>query len=310
PIYGGANARPFETHHNALDVPLYMKISPELYLKRLIIGGFEKVYDLNRNFRNEGVDTTHNPEFTMMEFYQAFIDYEEIMNMTEQLYEHVANSVFGTTRFKWGKHEIDVKAPWKRITMVDALKEHAKIDPKKLSDDELKDFLNGYNIEFECDFSRGMAIQLLFEELCEDKMIEPIFVIDHPLESTPLCKQLRGDSAFVERLEPYICGMEVGNGYSELNDPILQRKRLEVQAEQLRAGASEAHPMDEDFIEAIEYGMPPTGGMGISIDRMVMVMTGSISIRDVILFPTMKPDCRTVEEQEAALNAELKASLK
>lgn len=309
-IYGGANARPFKTHHNALDIPLYMKISPELYLKRLVVGGFEKVYDLNKNFRNEGVDTTHNPEFTMMEFYQAYIDFNGVMELTEQLYEFVAKKVFGTTKFKYGEHEIDVKVPWKRLSMTDALKEMAGLDPTKMTDDELEEQMRGYNIEYEADFSRGLAIEMLFEYLCEARLIQPTFIIHHPKESTPLCKGLRGNPELLERVEPYICGMEIGNGYSELNDPILQRKLLEEQAEQLRAGASEAHPMDEDFVKAIEYGLPPTGGMGVAIDRMVMVMTNSECIRDVILFPTMKPDFATIDDQEKDQEKSLKKSLK
>ncbi len=290
PIYGGANARPFITHHNALNMRLYLRISNELYLKRLLVGGFERVYEFSKDFRNEGIDTTHNPEFTQVELYQAYADYNDMMQIFEQLYEHVAKKVLGTTKIKFGNHDIDLKVPWRRLSMVDAIKEYADIDIASLSDEEIRSLLRNYNIELEGDYNRGMAITLIFEELCEDKLIQPTFIIDHPRESTPLCKLHREKPEFVERFEPYIAGMEIGNAYSELNDPILQREFLEDQAKELRAGAEEAHPMDDDFVRSLEYGMPPTGGIGMAIERMIMLLTNNASIRDVILFPTMKPE--------------------
>jgi lysyl-tRNA synthetase class 2 len=292
PIYGGANARPFKTHLNALNMPIFLRISNELYLKRLIVGGFEKVYEFARDFRNEGIDRSHNPEFTQVELYEAYSDFEDMMNTVEQIYEHAAKKVLGTTKFKYGEYEIDVKAPWKRLTLIEAINKFAGLELKDITtatDEDLQNIIRNYNIEVEGDLTRGMMLQKIFEELCEDKLIQPTFVTHHPVEATPLCKSLRnGDENWVEQVEPYICGMEVANGYSELNDPIRQKRLLEQQAEQLRAGAEEAHPYDEDFIKAIEYGMPPTGGVGIGIDRMVMILTNSQSIRDVILFPFMK----------------------
>ena len=295
PIYGGANARPFVTHLNALDMRMYLRISPELYLKRLIIGGFNKVYEICKNFRNEGIDKTHNPEFTMMELYQSYADYNDMMELTEDIYNYVAKKVLGTTKINYQGTEIDLKKPWIRITMKDALKKYADIDVDKLSDDDLKNKLEAYNIEYEGAFCRGTAISSLFEELVEDKLIQPTFVIDHPKESTPLCKLHRKDPELIERFEPYINGWEIGNAYSELNDPIYQRKVLEEQ-EKKREIDEEAHPMDEDFVEALETGMPPTGGLGLGIDRLVMLLTNAESIRDVIFFPMMKP--KTDEEEK------------
>ncbi len=287
--YGGANARPFITHINAWDMPMYLKISPELYLKRLMVGGFEKIYDMNYNFRNEGSDKTHNPEFFMIEYYWAYANREDIMNLTEELWEHVVKKINGTTKILFEGKEIDLKTPWKRLTMKEALKEHGEIDIDNLSDEEIKDIMRGYNIEYEGDFTKNIALSLLFEELVEPKLIQPIHILDHPVESTPLCKKTKYDDKLVERTEFFIAGFECGNGYSELNDPIVQKKLLKEQAEKGRAGDEEAHPMDEDFVEAMEYGMPPAGGLGFGVDRMVMLITGIDSIRDVILFPTMKP---------------------
>jgi len=288
PLYGGASARPFITHHNELDMDLYLRISPELYLKRLIVGGFEKVYDLNKNFRNEGIDTTHNPEFTMMEIYEAYADYNDMMTLMETLYEYVALKVFGTTKFEFKGQMIDVKAPWDRITMKDAIEKFVHIDVDKMSVDELRTFCKDNNIEMDKKETWGNYVVVIYEELCEDKFINPTFVLDHPKESTPLCKTHRDDDRLIERFEPMCMGMELGNAYSELNDPILQRKLLEDQDRLRLDGDDEANPIDEDFIESIEQGMPPTGGLGIGIDRMVMLMSGQESIRDVILFPTMK----------------------
>ncbi|MFC1697350.1 lysine--tRNA ligase [Nanoarchaeota archaeon] len=290
PIYGGANARPFKSHLNALNMDVFLRVSNELYLKRLLVGGFERVYEFAKDFRNEDIDRTHNPEFSMVEYYQAYADYNEIMDLTEDLIVSVAEEVFGKLKFQYEDKTINFKKPWKRMTMRKALIKHAQIDVDKLTDDELKDLLRSYAINYEGDYTKGLATQLLFEELVEDKLIQPTFITDHPIETTPLCKPLRkGDQMIVERFELFIAGMEFANAYSELNDPILQRKLLEDQAKQLRAGSEEAHPMDEDFIECIEYGMPPTGGCGIGVDRLIILLTENLSIRDVLLFPFMKP---------------------
>ncbi len=314
-IYGGANARPFITHINAWDMTMYLSISPELYLKRLLVGGFEKVFTICKNFRNEGVDATHNPEFTMLEFYHAYIDYEKTMEIFENMVEFLAKKIHGTTKIKrmyrGEEVELDFKAPWPRMTMEGCLKDLMGIDVEPLDDEGLKQLLVNYNIEYDTSFSRGLAIQLLFEELCEDKLIQPVHIIDHPKESTPLCKPKRGNPDLIERFESYCLGAEICNAYSELNDPVLQRKLLEEQAKELRGGAEEAHPMDEDFVQAIEYGMPPAGGLGFGVDRMAIMLLGAESIRDVILFPTMKPasDTPTVDEQEKKSEEELKESL-
>lgn len=289
PVYGGANARPFTTHINAWNLDLFLSISPELYLKRLIVGGYEKVYTICKNFRNEGVDKTHNPEFTMMECYWSGVDYEEMMKLTEELYAYVAKKVLGTTEITYQGIHLSLKNPWKRMTMYDALKEYAKIDVTKLSDKELFVLLKKHKIDSH-GMSRGLAIAALFEELCEEKLIQPIFITDHPRETTPLCKLKRGDPALIERFEPYINGWEIGNGYSELTDPLLQKQFLEEQVERGRGGDEEAHQMDTDYVRAMEYGMPPTGGVGIGIDRMVILLTNAASIREVIFFPTMKPE--------------------
>lgn len=288
PNYGGANARPFTSHLNALDMDVFLRISDELHLKRLLVGGFERVYEFSKDFRNEGIDRTHNPEFTMIEIYQAWVDFTAMMDLMEDLYIAAAKAVNGSTIITYGDHKIELKKPWKRMTMARAIKEYAKIDVEQLSDQELFDLRITYNLEIEGDVSRGVVIAKLFEELVESKLIQPHIITDHPVETTPLCKQSRTTHGFVERFEPFIAGFEVGNAYSELNDPVLQRKLLEGQASQLRAGHKEAHPMDEDFVQAIETGMPPAGGIGIGIDRMVMLLTNQHSIRDVILFPFMK----------------------
>ena len=289
PQYGGASAKPFLTHHNAHNFDMFLRISPELYLKRLIVGGFEKVYEIGKSFRNEGMDHKHNPEFTMMELYQAYVDYNDMMELTEEIYEKIAKKVLGTTKLKFGDNVIDVKRPWRKMSVVEAIKQHTNIgDITKLSDKEIKDLLKTYNIKYEGDYIRGLAIMAIFDELVEDKLVQPTFITDHPKETTPLCKVHRKNPDFIERFEPFIAGMEVGNAYSELNDPIEQKLLLEAQAHQLRAGM-EAHPMDEDFIHAVEIGMPPMGGLGLGIDRMAMLFTNNESIRDIIAFPTMKP---------------------
>lgn len=289
PLYGGTNARPFMTYHNELDANLYLKISDELYLKRIVVGGIEKVYEIDKDFRNEGVDTTHNPEFTMLECYWAYVDYNEMMNLTEELYEYVALQVLGTTQVTWNNISLELKRPWRRISMANAIKEYLNINVEALSDEELlRKVKEQHNESISLSTSRGLLIAKLFEGV-EDKLIQPTFVIDFPKETTALCKPKSNNPDIIERFEPYIAGKEIGNAYSELNDPILQRKYLEEQVKAKAAGDEEAHPLDEDFIECMEYGMPPMGGVGLGIDRMVMFLTGATSIRDVILFPTLKP---------------------
>lgn len=284
PMYGGANARPFITHINAWNMPQYLKISDELYLKRLIIGGFDKVYEIDHNFRNEGVDRTHNPEFTMMECYAAWADYTDMMTITENIFANAALAVNGTTKVSFMGHEIDLAGPWRRLPMKEAIREYLNIDVDQLSDDELRAAIFQHKLKYEGAWIRGLGIATLFEAV-EPQLIQPVFITDMPRETTSLCKPHRDDPTLIERFEPYIAGWEVGNAYTELNDPVLQRKFWEEE----RADDEESHPLDEDFLEALEYGMPPTGGLGIGIDRLVMIITGQTKIRDVILFPTMKP---------------------
>lgn len=290
PIYGGARAKPFKTHLNSLDMQVFLRICPELYLKRLIVGGFEKVYEFARNFRNEDIDTSHNPEFTGLEIYQAYADFNDMKELVEDIYTNAAKKVLGTTRIEYQGKEIDLKKPWQFYTMVDAIKKFADINLKNMSDKEVFDLRITYNLEIDGDITRGKIVQALFEELVEDKLIQPTFITHHPQESTPLCKECREQEhkGFVERFEPYIAGMEIANAYTELNNPITQKKLFEEQAKELRAGSEEAHPMDEDFVEALEYAMPPTGGVGLGIDRMIMILTNQPSIKDVILFPFVK----------------------
>jgi len=291
PVYGGANARPFVTHHNALDMRLYLRISPELYLKRLIVGGLERVYDLSKNFRNEGIDRIHNPEFTMLELYQAYADFNDMMELTEQLYRSVVLEVKGTTEIEYQGVRISFEVPWRRIRMTDALKEYAGIDVEGMDDRALLEVAKRNGIDVDGEPPRGMLIHELFEALVEDKLVQPTFVTHFPKETTPLCKVDRSDPRYIERFEPYINGWEMGNAYSELNDPVLQRELLERQSASRRLEIDdEKPPMDEDFVRALEYGMPPTGGLGLSIDRMVMLLTDQFSIRDVILFPQMRPE--------------------
>ena len=290
-VYGGASAKPFKTKLNTLDMDLFLSISPELYLKRLIVGGYDKVFTISRNFRNEGIDRWHNPEFTMMEIYVAYADYNDMMNLFEEIYEYACKKVLGTTKIKFRDKTLDFKRPWKRMTMQEAIKKFAKIDIEKKSDKELVAFAKKNKIELK-DNSWGWAVQGIFEHFCEDKIEQPTFILDHPLETTPLCKSHRYDKLcrLIERFEPFCMGAELGNAYSELNDPILQRSLLEEQQKALKKGDEEANPLDEDFINAIEIGMPPTGGMGLGIDRMIMLLTGQESIRDVLLFPFMRED--------------------
>src|SRR3989344_9627755 len=288
PVYGGAEAMPFITHLNELDMKVFLSISPELYLKRLIVGGYDKVYTICKNFRNEGIDRTHNPEFTAMECYQAYADYEDMMKLTEDIYSFVAKKVFGTTKINYQGKTFDLKTPWKRLSVKDGLKKYAEINVDKLDDKAIKALVKKHNIQHEGELTKGRAILLLFEELVESKLDGPVFVIDYPKEASPLCKAKRGDPEFIEKFEPYINGWEMGNAYSELNNPEIQKSLLMEQAKLLKAGNAEAHPFDEDFVKAIETGMPPTGGLGLGIDRMIMLFTNSESIRDVILFPFMK----------------------
>ncbi|MFN8790850.1 MAG: lysine--tRNA ligase [Bdellovibrionales bacterium] len=287
PLYGGAAAKPFETHHNALDMKLYMKISPELYLKRLIVGGFDKVYEIGKNFRNEGIDRSHNPEFTMLEWYEAYTDYNYQMKQFEDLVIHVVKAIKGSTKFEYQGKEIDFTGPWKRLTVMDGIREYAKIDPRddKALDEYLKK--NGDPKKGYAKMKRGEKQIAAFEIAVEPQIWNPIFVLDHPVEISPLTKIHRSNPELVERFEPFAAGMEIGNAYSELNDPEEQRMRLKEQ-EAHRVVNDEAHPMDEDFLHAIETGMPPTGGVGLGIERLVMILTDRPSIRDVIFFPTMK----------------------
>lgn len=289
PIYGGASASPFTTHHNALDMKLYLRISLEPYLKRLIVGGFDKVYEIGKCFRNEGIDRSHNPEFTLLELYEAYSDYEAMMRLTEEIFEQTALAVNGTTKVNVNGTEIDLKTPWKRLKMTDGLKEVAKLDVVNMSDDELEAALKKNGGEVKGGFNRGLAIAELFEILVEKTLIQPTFVTHQPVETTPLCKPDYDDERFLQRFELFISGSEYANAYSESNDPIFQRQTLYEQSLR-REVDDEAPPMDENFVQAIEIGMPPTGGLGIGIDRLVMLLTNEVSIRDVLLFPTMRPE--------------------
>jgi lysyl-tRNA synthetase class 2 len=287
PVYGGANAKPFITHLNELDIPMFMSISPELYLKRLIVGGYEKVYTICKNFRNEGIDKSHNPEFTMLECYQAYADYNDMMNLFEEIYEYALKKIGKGNEIEFKDLKLNFKKPWQKITMQEGLKKYAKIDVKKSSDKELLKKAKELKLDVDAKTPRGLIIAELFKELVEPYLAQPTHVIDQPKETTSLCKLHRKDNELIERDEPFIASMEVGNIYSELNDPVLQKKLFEEQAESLKKSGL-AHPSDKDFIEALEYGMPPTGGLGLGIDRMVMLLTNSSSIRDVILFPFMR----------------------
>ena len=286
---GGAAARPFETHYNALDEDVKRRISLELYLKRLIVGGLERVYEIGRVFRNEGVDTRHNPEFTLMELYQAYTDYEGMMELTESMFRYLAEKVCGSAVIKYNETVIDMSKPFERITMIDAVKKYSGVDFSQVADDEeAKALADEHHIEYEARHKKGDIINLFFEEFCEDKMIQPTFVMDHPVEISPLTKKKPENPELVERFELFIYGREMCNAYSELNDPIDQRARFMAQEEAFAAGDEEANHTDEDFLNALEIGMPPTGGIGYGIDRLVMLLTDSQAIRDVLLFPTMK----------------------
>lgn len=287
PIYGGASAHPFSTHHRALDMKLFMKISPELYLKRLIVGGFEKVFEIGKNFRNEGIDRSHNPEFTMLEWYEAYTDYNYQLKQFEELVADLCMKIKGTTKIIYQGKEIDFTPPWRRLTVYDGVKEYAGIDPVEINPAELFQVLKKKGSKLMNAVSKGEMIMELFELTVEEHLWQPTFVMDHPVEISPLTKIHRSNPLLVERFEPFAACMEIGNSYSELNDPIEQRNRLKEQ-EAKRIQDEEAHPMDEDFLHAIETGMPPTGGVGLGIERIVMILTDRPSIRDIILFPTMK----------------------
>lgn len=292
PIYGGAAAHPFSTHHRALDMKLFMKISPELYLKRLIVGGFDKVYEIGKNFRNEGIDRTHNPEFTMMEWYEAYTDYKYQMNQFEELVNHLAVRITGGSKVMFQGKEINFAPPWKRLTVYEGIQEHAHLDPVKATEGEVLEACRKHGSDYDkSDLDKGVTkgemLMELFELTAEKHLWQPTFVMDHPVEISPLTKIHRGNPKLVERFEPFAACMEIGNAYSELNDPEEQYERLKIQ-ESKRVLDEEAHPMDEDFIHAIDTGMPPTGGVGLGIERIVMLLTDRPSIRDIILFPTMK----------------------
>ena len=286
---GGAAARPFETHFNALDEDLKLRISLELYLKRLIVGGLERVYEIGRVFRNEGLDTRHNPEFTLMELYQAYTDYHGMMDLTEAMYRHVAEEVNGSPVITYGEHTIDFSKPFERATMIDLVKKYADVDWHTVKDTaEAREIADKLHVEYEDRHEKGDILSLIFEEYVEEHLIQPTFVMDHPIEISPLTKKKPDDPAYVERFELFINGWEMANAYSELNDPIDQRERFKAQEALLAKGDDEANTTDEDFLNALEIGMPPTGGIGYGIDRLVMILTNSPAIRDVLLFPTMK----------------------
>ncbi len=286
---GGAAARPFETHFNALDEDLKLRISLELYLKRLIVGGMERVYEIGRVFRNEGLDTRHNPEFTLMELYQAYTDYHGMMDLTENLYRYIAKEVTGSEVLTYGEHTMDLSKPFERITMVDAVKKYANVDFNEVADTAAaKKLADEHHIEYEDRHEKGDILNLFFEEYVEEHLIQPTFIMDHPIEISPLTKKKPDNPDYVERFEFFMNGWEMANAYSELNDPIDQRERFEAQEKAFEAGDDEANHTDEDFLNALSIGMPPTGGIGFGIDRMVMMMTNSPAIRDVLLFPTMK----------------------
>ena len=290
-IAGGATARPFITHHNTLNMDMYLRIATELYLKRLIVGGFDKVYELGKDFRNEGMDIRHNPEFTMLELYSAYEDYNDMMDIVEEIYRRIAEKIVGKTVINYQGTDIDLGTKWKRITMIDSIKEATGIDFNEIdTDEEAMKIAKEKGVEIEeSKQTRGYVINAFFEEFVEKTIVQPTFIYDYPVEVSPLTKKKPSDKRLTERFEFFIMGREYGNAYSELNDPIDQYERFLAQVKQREAGDDEANMMDEDFINALEYGMPPTGGLGIGIDRMIMLFTDEPSIRDVLLFPTMKP---------------------
>lgn len=290
PLYGGAAARPFTTHHNALDIELYLRIADELYLKRLIVGGFNGVYEISKDFRNEGIDRSHNPEFTMLELYVPYKDYNWMMEFVEEMIEFLCMDVFGTLEFKFDNNTINFKRPWKRLSMVDAIEEKTGINVLNASVEMLKETAKKFGVDISELHSRAKLIDELFSVTVEEELIQPTFVIDYPIELSPLAKKHRSKEGVVERFEGYVVGRELCNAFSELNDPIDQRERFEAQVKMKEEGDDEAHQIDEDFIRSLEYGMPPTAGLGIGIDRLTMLLTNQLSIRDVIIFPQMKPE--------------------
>ena len=303
-IAGGAAARPFISYHNALDMQVYMRIAPELYLKRLIVGGMDRVYELGRVFRNEGIDNRHNPEFTSVEIYQAFADYRDMMDLTEEVVVKTAEEVLGTTKIVYEGTEIELASPWKRISMIDAVKEYAGKDFTNVTDlEEARAMAKEINVEVEATWGIGKIINACFEEYVEDKLIQPTFITGHPKEISPLAKSNPENPEITDRFEAFIYGREICNGFTELNDPIDQRERFMKQVEERANGDEEANMMDEDFVTALEYGLPPTGGLGIGIDRLVMFLTNSSTIRDVLFFPTMKP-LKGEQHAEAAVPVE------
>jgi lysyl-tRNA synthetase class 2 len=307
PIPGGAAARPFTTHHNSLDIPLYMRIANELYLKRLIVGGFDGVYEFSKNFRNEGMDRTHNPEFTAMEIYVSYKDYNWMMDFTEQLLEHCAIAVNGTSEATFGEHKIDFKAPYARVTMADSIKHFTGFDITKKTEDEIRAAAKSMHIEVNATMGKGKLIDEIFGEKCEGNYIQPTFITDYPKEMSPLCKEHRENPELTERFELMVCGKEIANAYSELNDPIDQRNRFEHQLKLAQKGDDEATEfIDEDFLRALEYGMPPTSGMGIGMDRLIMFLTNNQSIQEVLFFPQMRPEKKAPSLE---LNDEEKAVL-
>lgn len=299
-IPGGAAARPFITHHNALDIPLYLRIANELYLKRLIVGGFDGVYEFAKNFRNEGMDRTHNPEFTAMEIYVAYKDYNWMMNFTEQLLEHCALAVNGTTKCQFGEHEIEWKAPYPRITMRDAILKYTGFDIQGKSEEEIREAAVSMGIEVNDTMGKGKLIDEIFGEKCEGNFIQPTFITDYPVEMSPLTKMHRSEEGLTERFELMVCGKEIANAYSELNDPIDQKERFEEQLRLSEKGDDEAMFIDQDFLRALEYGMPPTSGLGIGMDRLVMFLTNNASIQEVLFFPQMRPEKKQVQISEEA----------
>ena len=311
-IPGGASARPFITHHNALDIPLYMRIANELYLKRLIVGGFDGVYEFSKNFRNEGMDRTHNPEFTAMEIYVAYKDYHWMMNFTERLLEHCAMAVNGTTKATFGAHTVDFKAPYPRVTMTDAIKQFTGFDITGKTEEELRAFAHSIGIAVDETMGKGKLIDEIFGEKCEGNFIQPTFITDYPKEMSPLTKEHRDNPALTERFELMVCGKEIANAYSELNDPIDQRERFEEQLRLSEKGDDEAMFIDQDFLRALEYGMPPTSGLGIGMDRLIMFLTNNESIQEVLFFPQMRPEKKGVElsEDEKVIFELLKTSEK
>lgn len=289
-IAGGANARPFITHHNTLDIDMYLRIANELYLKRLIVGGFDKVYEMGRMFRNEGMDHTHNPEYTAIELYQAYADYNDMMDITEQLVAFVCEKVNGSMKSQFGETEIDFTPPWKRITMVDAIKEYADINFDEIeTDEQAREVAKANNVDIKDNMSRGEVINECFEHFCEEKLVQPTFVLGHPVEVSPLAKKNPDDERYTHRFEAFVCTKEIANAFSELNNPIDQKERFLKQVEARENGDDEAQMMDYDFLNALEVGLPPTGGLGIGVDRLIMMLTNNESIRDIMLFPTMKP---------------------